>query len=68
MAPMIDDDEEVVGLFQLFNYRYGSLNLNTVKKMKAITKFLGGCTAKVSQNAENMLVKVGLGNRMDKVS
>ena len=36
--------------------------------MKAISKFLGGCAAKVSQNAENMLVKVGLNQRMDKVS
>jgi hypothetical protein len=36
--------------------------------MKAISKFLGGCTTLVSLSAENLLVKVGLNSRMQKVN
>lgn len=68
MSPMVNYDNEVVGLFQLYNYKYGSLTLNTIKKMKAISKFLGGCTTIVSLSAENLLVKVGLNSRMDQVN
>ncbi len=65
MSPMVNQDNEVMGLFQLYNYKYGSLTMNTIKKMKAISKFLGGCSDMVSLSAENLLVKVGLNSRME---
>jgi len=68
MTPMVGQDGDVMGLFQLFNYKYGSLTLNTIKKMKAISKFLGGCTSGVILNAENMLVKIGLNSHMEGIN
>ena len=59
-GPMIDIEGVVGGIFYFYNSSQGSINMNTVKKMKAISKLLGGCNSLVEITAESLLIKIGL--------
>jgi hypothetical protein len=65
VAPMIDYENEVNGLFYFYNSMQGSLSLNTIKKMKAAGRLLGGFTQMVDSTAEQLMIKVGLFLKME---
>jgi len=67
IGPMIGHEDEVNGLFYFYNSAQGSINMNTVKKMKAISKLLGGCSSLVGVTAEQLLIKVGLQSKMETI-
>lgn len=39
--------------------------MNTIKKMKAISKLLGGCNGLVGTTADQLLIKVGLQSKLE---
>ena len=65
MAPIISCDSSNNGVMQLFNCKLGEIDQNLIDKTKAIQKFLGACLYKVEVQAEKLLVKVGLGLRIE---
>ena len=54
LGPMLSNEGEVNGLFYFYNSEQGSLNLNTIKKMRAISRVLGGQAARVDITAEQL--------------
>jgi len=62
---MIDIKGVVGGIFYFYNSQAGSINMNTIKKMKAIQKLLGGCNSLVEITAESLLIKIGLQTRLE---
>ena len=60
VAPMFTLTNEVCGLFFFYNSNTTSVSMNTVKKMRAIAKMLGGCGQMVEIMGETLLIKVGL--------
>lgn len=60
VAPMLDEHGKATGLFYFYNSAQGSINLNTVKKIKAISRLLGGVNGLVITTSEKLLIKVGL--------
>ena len=60
LGPMLSNEGEVNGLFYFYNSEQGSLTLNTIKKMRAISRVLGGQAARVDITAEQLMIKVGL--------
>ena len=62
---MVGIDGVVGGIFYFYNSKAGSINMNTIKKMKAIQKLLGGCNSLVTITAESLLIKIGLQTRLE---
>lgn len=67
IGPIVDYNNEVTGLIYFYNCAQGAINLNTVKKMKSIAKLIGGCRALVDVLSEQLLIKVGLNQRMKEI-
>lgn len=64
-APLFNVQGQVCGLLYFYNSSTGTINMNCIKKMRAMTKLLGGCISLVEITAEALLVKVGLQSRLD---
>lgn len=60
VGPMFTLTNEVCGLFFFYNSKTKSVSMNTLRKMRAMAKMLGGCGQMVEIMGETLLIKVGL--------
>jgi hypothetical protein len=65
ICPMLDTENQVIGLYYFYNASQGSVTMNAIKKMKAISKLLGGCLSLVSVTTEQLMMKVGLQSKFE---